>query len=58
MTPVPRPTATPHNSTSCQDWCIAGEAATAAALRTSATVIVRLTPKRSIKAAANGPIKP
>ena len=58
MTPVPAPTTTPHSSTNCQAWCIAGESATAPPVSSSARVIVRRTPKRSIRAAANGPTSP
>ena len=58
MTPQLAPTTTPHSSMSCQDCRIVGVNATPAAVTASATAIVRLTPKRSISAAANGPISP
>jgi hypothetical protein len=58
MTPQLAPTTTPHSRTSCHDSRIAGVRATAAAVTASAAAIVRLTPKRSISAAANGPIRP
>ena len=58
MTPVPAPTTTPHNRTSCHAWCIAGDNATAAAVIAKPKVIVRRTPNRSISAAANGPTRP
>ena len=58
MKPVDRPTTTPHSRISCQEFCIAGLNATAAPVAARAKVIVRRTPKRSITAAANGPISP
>ena len=58
MTPQLAPTTTPHSRISCQDCRIAGVRATPAAVAASATAIVRLTPKRSISAAAKGPISP
>src|SRR5215831_20411694 len=56
--PVDSPTTTPHSRTSCQGWLIAGVSATLAAVTASASVIVPRAPKRSITAAAKGPIAP
>ena len=56
--PVDNPTTTPHNNTSCHGWLIAGVTTTLTAVVASASVIVRRAPKRSITAAAKGPIAP
>ena len=56
--PVPVPTTTPHSSTSCQGAVISGVKATPDATSTSDITMVVRTPRRSMKAAANGPISP
>ncbi len=48
----------PHSRINCQGWAIVGVSATPAALAANDRIIVRRTPKRSIIAAAKGPIAP
>ena len=56
--PVPMPTITPQSATSCQSWVMASEARMAAAIMSIAAVTTALTPKRLMKAAAKGAIRP
>ncbi len=58
VSPVPTPTTTPHSRTSCHTCFIASDANRPAAIIAIATMITRRTPKRFMKAAANGPNKP
>ena len=52
------PTTKPHNSTSCHTCVIASETMRPVTIRTAALIMTRRSPKRFIKAAANGPNKP
>ena len=56
--PVPSPTSTPQQATSCQLRVISVVSAEPAAMTTSAQITTRRMPKRSISAAANGAISP
>ena len=56
--PVPMPTAKPHNSHSCQALVITRVSPEPTATRASAAATTRRTPKRSIRAAANGAVRP
>ena len=56
--PVPRPIRTPHSATSCQSSVIASEATTPAETMPIAAMTTNRTPKRLIRAAANGAIRP
>src|SRR3954447_20684884 len=56
--PVPTPTNTPHNSTSCQLVVMKTLSADPDAMSVNATERTGRTPNRSIKAAANGAVRP
>ena len=56
--PAPSPTSTPQSRYSCQGACITVVSAEPEAIRRSAPIITARTPKRSIRAAANGPTSP
>ena len=56
--PVPTPTANPHSSQSCQGLVITRVRPEPSATRSSAAATTRRTPKRSIRAAANGAVSP
>src|SRR5882757_462377 len=56
--PVPRPTRTPQQTTSCQEAVMNTVSPLPAATTTSATATTCRTPKRSISAAANGAVRP
>jgi hypothetical protein len=58
MQPAPVPTTTPHSRISCQAACIRVVARAPAATRVSAVITTFRRPKRPIRAAANGPIRP
>jgi hypothetical protein len=58
VTPVPEPTTTPQSRINCHDSRISGVSATPVAITASAQHMVRRIPKRSMIAAANGPIMP
>ena len=58
VSPVPTPTTTPQSRMSCQTRLIASEARSPAAMMASAISTIRRTPKRFMKAAANGPSTP
>ena len=55
---MPTPTSTPQNSTSCQLAVIVVDSAEPAAINSSAADSTGRTPKRSIRAAANGAVRP
>ena len=56
--PVPSPTRTPQSATSCQSWVMAIEARMPATTMPIAVTTTGRTPKRLMKAAANGAIRP
>src|SRR5882757_5313334 len=56
--PVPRPTSTPQHSTSCHAAVMNTVSPLPAATTTNAATTTRRTPKRSIRAAANGAVSP
>ena len=56
--PVPNPTIRPQSRSSCQEACIAVVRLMAVATISSAATMTRRIPKRSIRAAANGPHRP
>src|SRR3954449_4849353 len=56
--PVPRPTSTPHSSTSCQLACMNTVSPLPVAVTSRATTTTRRMPKRSMSAAANGAVSP
>ena len=56
--PVPIPTQTPQSSQRCHGWVIKTVVAALSATKVSAVMMTLRTVKRSIKAAANGAIKP
>ncbi|MEZ0051637.1 hypothetical protein ABIA30_002645 [Mycobacterium sp. MAA66] len=58
IAPVPVPTSTPHNNTSCHSAVIDTDKAAPVVMRSSATVSTGRIPKRSINAAANGAVSP
>ncbi len=56
--PEPMPSMMPQNNTRCQNWVICVASARPAATRVSAVTTTLRRPKRSIRMAANGPIRP
>ncbi|CAM5478862.1 hypothetical protein SGLAM104S_07343 [Streptomyces glaucescens] len=58
MEPLPRPTSTPQQSMSCQAAVIHTVSPEPSAITISATATTRRMPKRSIRAAANGAVRP
>ena len=58
MAPVPMPTARPHSSHSCQAWVISVVRPLPTATSSSDAATTRRMPKRSIRAAANGAVRP
>ena len=58
MAPVPTPTSTPHSSTSCQLVVMTTDSAEPVAISTRAAESTGRTPRRSIRAAANGAVRP
>ncbi len=56
--PVPRPISTPQVSTSCQLAATKTVSPDPAAISSSAAVVTRRIPKRSMRAAANGAVRP
>ena len=56
--PVPTPTSTPHSSTSCQLAVMKTLSADPAAMSINAAASTGRTPNRSIRAAANGAVRP
>ncbi len=56
--PLPRPTSTPQQSTSCHGWVISTVSPEPVAISSSAQTVTSRTPKRSISAAANGAVSP
>jgi hypothetical protein len=56
--PAPMPTITPHSSVSCQTWRIHSDSARPAPIMTTAPIMTRLRPMRSIRLAAKGAISP
>ncbi len=58
MDPVPRPISSPQVSRICQDWLTKTVSAEPSPIRQRAKDVTLRTPKRSIRAAANGAVKP
>ena len=58
MAPVPTPTGTPHRNHSCQADVITRVSPAPAETIASAIATTRRMPKRSIRAAANGAVRP
>ncbi len=56
--PVPRPTSTPQYRVNCQAVVMTEVSAAPEAMSTSATTTTRRMPKRSMRAAANGAVRP
>lgn len=56
--PVPMPMTTPHSRTSCHNRVMPMDSNSPTTMIASETSIIRRTPKRFMKAAANGPIPP
>ena len=56
--PVPSPISSPHVSRICQDWFTRTVSALPAPISTRATAVTARMPKRSIRAAANGAVRP
>jgi hypothetical protein len=58
VSPVPTPSTTPHSMMSCHNCVMARETMRPAAISASAAIMTRLSPKRFMNAAANGPNNP
>ena len=58
MDPVPSPISSPQVSRICQDWFTSTVSALPAPISTRATEVTARMPKRSIRAAANGAVRP
>lgn len=58
VSPVPKPTTTPQSRASCQTSVMTSDPITPAAISASAVAATRRMPKRFMKAAAKGPIRP
>ena len=56
--PVPIPTTTPHRASSCHTSVIAIEASSPLAIMSTAVTMTERTPKRLMKAAAKGAMRP